>query len=123
MTPPNPRVLVVDDSPELRRFMELVLERAGIPAESAADGEAALERARESPPDVVVSDLRLPGIDGLETCRLMAEACGARTVLVSGAPIGPEMAGRVDAVLQKPFAPADLVARVRELAARSPGGP
>ena len=71
-------------------------------------GEAALERARGAPPDVVVTDLRLPGIDGLETCRRMAGICGARTVLVSGAPISAAMAGLVDAVLEKPFPPAAL---------------
>lgn len=123
LTPTAPRVLVVNDSAELRRFMVLVLERAGIVAEPAADGEAALERARGAPPDVVVTDLRLPGIDGLETCRRLAGICGARTVLVSGAPISAAMAGRVDAVLEKPFPPAALVARVRALAADGPRDP
>lgn len=120
LTPSEPRVLVVDDSAELRRFMVLVLERAGIHADSAPDGESAVTHARESPPDVVVTDFRLPGIDGLETCRLLREAHGARTVLVSGAPISPAAAALVDAVLEKPFRPASLVERVRELAARGP---
>lgn len=112
----QPRVLVVDDSPELLRFMVLVLERAGIAVDSAPDGESALACALQSPPDVVVTDYRLPGIDGLETCRLLREACGARTVLVSGSPIGGEMAALVDVVLEKPFGTADFVERVRALA-------
>lgn len=114
-------MLVVDDSPELRRFMVLVLQRAGIAADAVADGESAVAHAREAPPDVLVTDLRLPGIDGLETCRLVREACDARTVLVSGSPIGSEMAALVDAALEKPFVTADFVDRVRALAARDPG--
>lgn len=120
LTPTAPRVLVVDDSPELRRFMVLVLERAGMAAEPAADGEEAMERAVETPPDVVVTDYRLPGIDGLETCRRLRALCGARAVLVSGGSITPEMAARVDAVLEKPFSAADLVERVRALTPRAP---
>lgn len=116
----QPRVLVVDDSPELLRFMVLVLERAGIAADAAPDGETALECALLSPPAVVVTDYRLPGIDGLETCRLLREACGARTVLVSGSPVGAEVSGLVDAVLEKPFRSADLVERVRALAEARP---
>lgn len=116
-------MLVVDDSGELRRFMVLVLERAGMAAESASDGEEALERAALAPPDVLVTDFRLPGIDGLETSRRLREMCGARVVLVSGAPVGPEVADQVDAVLEKPFSAAALVERVRALGARPPAEP
>ncbi len=120
---PGPLVLVVDDSAELRRFMLLLLRRAGIAAEGAADGEEALRRAAAAPPDVLVTDLGLPGIDGMETRRRMRAICGARTLLVSGAPVTPGMMAEADAWLQKPFASADFVERVRELAARPPLGP
>ena len=123
LTPTDPRVLVVDDSEELRRFMVLVLERAGIAAESASDGEEALERAAVAPPDVLVTDFRLPGIDGLETSRRLREMCGARVVLVSGAPVRPEVARQGDAVLEKPFSPAAFVERVRALGALPPATP
>ncbi len=113
----GPRVLVVDDSDELRRFMTLVLERAGIAVEAAADGESALAMAGAAPPDVLVADRILPGIDGIEVCRRVRAVCGARTILASGAPRAPGDGDAVDAYLEKPFSPAELVERVRALAA------
>jgi DNA-binding response OmpR family regulator len=62
----------------------LALRRAGMRPEAVADGETALDRAREDTPDVVVIDLHLPGIDGLDTCARLGASCAARTVLVSG---------------------------------------
>jgi DNA-binding response OmpR family regulator len=108
----GPRVLVVEDSEELRRFPLMVLQRAGIEVEAVADGEEALARAGAAAPDVVVSDRNLPGIAGLETCRRVRELCGARTLLLSGTPRTDDAAAAADAYLEKPVPPADLVARV-----------
>lgn len=113
-------MLVVDDAAELRRLMVMVLTRAGIRADDAADGGAALARARENPPHVVVCDRMLPGMDGLEICRRLREEHGCRTILVSGAPLPPGMAERVDLYLQKPVPPAVLVEHVRALASAPP---
>ena len=118
----GPRVLVVDDSEELRLLMVIVLRRAGIAVDDAADGESALAKVAAAPPDVLVTDRMLPGIDGLEVCRRARALCGARTLLVSGAPPPAEGAEAVDAYMEKPFPPADLVARVRALAAEAPRG-
>jgi DNA-binding response OmpR family regulator len=114
------RVLVVDDSAEFRRFMVLLLSRAGFTTDTAADGEEAVRRARAEPPDVVVADLGLPGIDGLETVRRLRAVCGARALVVSGAVLTPAVTERADAAMEKPFISEDFLARVRELAVRPP---
>ncbi|MBJ7455773.1 MAG: response regulator [Thermoleophilia bacterium] len=116
----GPRVLVVDDSAEFRRYLQLLLARAGFTTDAAGDGEEAVRRAREEPPAVIVSDLGLPGIDGVETLRRLREVCGARTFLVSGALLAPAVAAQADAVMEKPFVAEEFIARVRELAARAP---
>src|SRR5262249_18455594 len=72
------------------------------------------------PPDVVVIDLGLPGIDGLTTVARLREFCDARTLLVSGTTSGPEARAQVDGCATKPLRPSELVERVRELAARPP---
>ncbi len=70
--PPNaPRVLVVDDSPSTRRFIGEILEGAGLRCETAADGEQAFRRVIENPPMLVVCDVSMPGISGIQFCRLL----------------------------------------------------
>ncbi|MEP7193056.1 MAG: response regulator, partial [Actinomycetota bacterium] len=76
MTPPPSsttstplRALVVDDEPSLVRAVAGYLEHDGFVVTTAADGEQALAAARRDPPDIVVLDLMLPGIDGIEVCR------------------------------------------------------
>ena len=74
------RVLVVDDDPTVAEVVLAYLRRDGFDAAHAADGIAALESARRVPPDLVVLDLMLPGIDGLEVCRrLRAERPSSRS--------------------------------------------
>jgi DNA-binding response OmpR family regulator len=63
------RVLVVDDDPKILSLLRRGLNFAGYVVDLAADGEEALVAARDRPPDVVVLDLMLPGVDGLEVCR------------------------------------------------------
>ena len=69
MTGTPVRALVVDDEPSLTRVVAGYLEHEGVVVTTAADGEQALAAARSDPPDVVVLDLMLPGIDGIEVCR------------------------------------------------------
>ena len=63
------RVLVVEDAPEFAQLLQSVFEREGFTVEVATDGPGAVERARVWQPDVVVLDLVLPGLDGIEVCR------------------------------------------------------
>jgi two-component system KDP operon response regulator KdpE len=65
------RILVVDDDPQIRRVMRVTLRAHGYEVDDATNGETALERLRERPADLVLLDMNMPGIGGLETCRAM----------------------------------------------------
>ena len=123
----KPRVLVVDDEDAIRRALERALELEGYVVEQASDGQEALERIGHSVPDLVVLDVLMPNIDGLETCRrvraleisvpvLMLTARDAVSDRVEGLDAG------ADDYLVKPFALAELLARVRALLRRSENG-
>ncbi|MFD2027429.1 response regulator transcription factor [Promicromonospora aerolata] len=118
------RVLVIDDDATVAQVVVAYLERAGVVAEHAADGPAALTAAATNPPDAVVLDLMLPGIDGLEVCRrlraaradlpvLMLTARGEEEDRVLGLQIG------ADDYVVKPFSPRELVLRVQSLLRRA----
>ena len=81
--PSRPHALVVDDEPRLVRLVSAYLEREGFSVSTAADGEDAIRRAHERPPDVVVLDLMLPGIDGIEVCRRIRTFSDAYIVMLS----------------------------------------
>jgi len=122
---PHWRVLVVDDEPDLVELMREVLEGAGFEVAGAESGAVALELLREARFDAVVSDLRMPDIDGAalwrEVCRLDA-ALASRMVFITGDTLSPAASDFLRetgcGVVDKPFAPAELVARVRALVAR-----
>ncbi len=112
------KVLVVDDEPTIGDVVSRYLERAGYETEVADNGNRALERAAASRPDVVVLDLMLPDIDGLEVMRLLRQQDRARTAIILLTARGEE-SDRViglrlgaDDYVVKPFSPAELVARV-----------
>jgi len=115
---------VIDDDATVAQVVVAYLERAGVVAEHAADGRAALVAAARNPPDAVVLDLMLPGIDGLEVCRrlratradlpvLMLTARGEEEDRVLGLQIG------ADDYVVKPFSPRELVLRVQSLLRRA----
>jgi two-component system, OmpR family, response regulator ResD len=111
-------VLVVDDEPTIAEVVSRYLERAGYRARVAADGPAALEAAAQQRPDLVVLDLMLPGVDGLEVMRRLREQDRDRIAVILLTARG-EASDRVvglrlgaDDYVVKPFSPAELVARV-----------
>jgi DNA-binding response OmpR family regulator len=121
-------VLVVDDDAGFRELVTGTLARAGYRANEAASGEEALEAARHERPDVVVLDVRLPGLSGHEVCRkLREEVEGSLPVLfVSGERVESydRVAGFLvggDDYLVKPFAPDELLERIRALVRRPAG--
>jgi len=111
-------VLVVDDEPTIGEVVSRYLERAGYDTRVAATGPAALAAAADSRPDLVVLDLMLPGIDGLEVMRRLRDHDRDRTAIILLTAKGEEsdrIAGLslgADDYVVKPFSPAELVARV-----------
>jgi len=119
------RILVVDDEDDILELVEYNLGRNGFDVQCVRTGEQALKAARTAPPDLVVLDLMLPGVDGLEVCRLlkkeprtghvpilMLTARGEEADVVRGLEQG------ADDYVTKPFSPRVLLARVRALLRR-----
>jgi len=110
--------LVVDDEPTIVEIVGRYLERAGYEAAGAADGFEALEQAAAERPDLVVLDLMLPGIDGIEVMRRLRELPGPPLAVILLTARGEESDRLVglrqgaDDYVVKPFSPAELVARV-----------
>jgi DNA-binding response OmpR family regulator len=117
------KILVVDDEPTLVATLKYNLEREKYEVITAADGGSAIEIARSSRPDLVLLDLMLPGMDGIEVCRvlrkdtdvpiLMLTAKGTEIDKVVGLEVG------ADDYLTKPFGMRELIARVKALLRRS----
>jgi len=119
------RVLVVDDDVKTVELVKLYLNRDGYRVLTAYDGVEALRLARESRPDLIVLDLMLPGIDGLEVCRtLRAESDVAIIMLTARTTDQDKLTGLelgADDYVTKPFSPRELAARVRAVLRRLPG--
>ena len=118
------RILVVDDDPMVATTVQRVLRPEGYEVEVALGGAQALEQARAQRPDLVVLDLMMPGIDGLEVCRQLRTE-GSLPILMLTARSGTVDRVRgldtgADDYLVKPFAYAELLARVRALLRRTP---
>jgi len=123
----RPRVLIVDDEPNIVLSLQFLLSREGYEIDIARDGESALEIAARTPPDLVVLDLMLPGLDGYEVCRrLRASPATAATKIVVVTARARE-AERVrgleegaDAYVTKPFSTRELIATVGSFLGRAP---
>ncbi len=117
------RVFVVEDDPDFRELVRDVLSRAGFDVEVAEDGFAALSHIRRSIPDLMVLDLRMPNLDGVEVLKLLRSTeVGSRipVVVTTGATVDATLRELASTVLQKPFAMADLVRAVSAFAPPSP---
>ncbi len=114
---------MVDDDPNISEVVARYLEREGYVVDVALDGDEALKKTRSHPPDLVVLDLMLPKVDGLEICRIlrsqssvaiiMLTAKGEETDKLVGLNLG------ADDYISKPFSPRELVARVKAVLRRS----
>jgi two-component system response regulator ResD len=117
-------VLVVDDEPTIVEIVARYLERAGFEAVQAMDGPEALRLAAQHRPDLVVLDLMLPGLDGIEVMRQLHERPGKRVAVILLTARGEESDRLVglrhgaDDYVVKPFSPAELVARVEAVMRR-----
>jgi len=122
---PRGSILVVDDEPTIGEVVSRYLERAGYEARVAGDGREALRLAGDHRPDLVVLDLMLPGMDGLEVMRRLRERDAMSVILLTAK---GETSDRViglrlgaDDYVVKPFSPAELVARVDAVLRRTEG--
>jgi DNA-binding response OmpR family regulator len=121
-SPAGLRALVVDDEPPLVKVVSSYLERQGFEVAATGDGERAVELARDFAPDVIVLDLMLPGIDGIEACRRIRSFSDAYIVMLTAR---VEEIDRIvglstgaDDYVTKPFSPGELMARVRAMLRR-----
>jgi DNA-binding response OmpR family regulator len=119
---PMRRILVVDDESSIREVLTHYLEAAGFAVIEAPDGATALRLAAMSPPDLVVLDVMLPGIDGMEVCRrLRAESAIPILMLTAKIEEDDKLAGfnlGADDYVTKPFSPREVVVRVQALLRR-----
>ena len=119
------RVLVVDDDVKTVELVKLYLNRDGYRVLTAYDGVEALRLAREGHPDLIVLDLMLPGIDGLEVCRTLRSESDVPIIMLTAKTTdqdkltGLELGA--DDYVTKPFSPRELAARVRAVLRRLPG--
>lgn len=124
----KPRILVVDDEPDTVELIEFNLKGAGYEVVTADDGAEALKKARSTPPDLILLDLMLPELDGLEVCKLLrrhSETAHIPIIMLTA------KAAEIDRVLglelgandyvTKPFSPRELVLRVKNLLSRRAG--
>ncbi len=119
------RILVVDDEPQIREVVKMYLERNGFRVSIASDGNAALAAYESQPPDLVLLDLMLPGMEGLEVFRrirakhstpiIMLTAKGEEVDRILGLELG------ADDYIVKPFSPREVVARVKTVLRRAAG--
>jgi len=120
-------ILVVDDEPRIGEICRDYLQRAGFKVITASSGEDALSLARARRPDLIVLDLRLPGMDGLDVTRALRKQSNVPIIMLtarveeSDKLIGLELGA--DDYLTKPFSPRELVARVRAVFRRIDIGP
>jgi two-component system, OmpR family, response regulator len=118
-----PTVLVVDDDPHIRQLLVFALEKAGLTAREAEDGEAALASVEQSPPDLVVLDINMPKLDGLEVCRRLRARGDLPILFLSSRDdeidrvLGIELGG--DDYVVKPFSPREVTARVQAILRRA----
>ncbi|HEY7994415.1 MAG: response regulator transcription factor [Candidatus Eremiobacterales bacterium] len=121
----RPRVVIADDDPDIRRLVEMTVTNAGCDVTVASDGEEALERVRESKPDLVILDVLMPRMDGWEVARALKSDPATREVPVMFLTSrGQEHdvlegfdSGAVDYMV-KPFSPRELQVRVRAVLAK-----
>jgi two-component system OmpR family response regulator len=120
------KILIADDEPNIREVISFALERAGFAIATARNGVEALQQVRRSPPDLIILDIGMPEMDGLEVCRQIRKASEVPILFLSARDeeidrvLGLEIGG--DDYVTKPFSARELVARVNVILKRARGG-
>jgi DNA-binding response OmpR family regulator len=119
------RILVVDDDANASRLVKLYLQKDGYSVMVAADGREALEIARDKKPDLIVLDLMMPHVDGLEVCRRLRQESDVPIIMLTARTTDADKLTGLDMgaddYVTKPFSPGELAARVRAVLRRLPG--
>ena len=119
----RPRILVVEDDPRTSASVALYLRHGGYDVAIAASGTEALEEVARTPPDLLVLDLMLPGIDGLDVCRTLRERSDVPIIMLTARSIEEDrlrgLEAGADDYVTKPFSPRELVARVQAVLRRA----
>ena len=117
------RILVVEDDERIRSSMRLALEDEGYTVDDVASGEEAVARFAEDPPELVLIDLMLPGIDGFETCRTLRRQSTVPVIMVTARSDTHDVVAGLEAgaddYVTKPFVAKELAARIRALLRRA----
>ncbi len=128
----NKRILVAEDEPDVLNLVTINLKNAGFTVAQAENGIAALQQARETPPSLVVLDLMLPGLSGLEVCKVLKKEPVTAQVPIIMLTAKAEEVDRIvglelgaDDYITKPFSPRELVLRIQSVLRRvsAPEGP
>jgi two-component system, OmpR family, KDP operon response regulator KdpE len=118
------KILIVDDEPQIRRVMRTTLVARGYVVSTARSGEEALEKVREERFDLVLLDINMPGIGGMETCRIIRSQSDIPIVILSIRNAEKEKVEALDAgaddYVTKPFSMPELLARIRAALRRAP---
>jgi two-component system KDP operon response regulator KdpE len=118
------RILVVDDEPQIRRVMRVTLTAQGYVVTDARSGEEALEKTRQDRPDLILLDMNMPGMGGLETCRNIRATSDAAIIMLTVRDSEADKVQSLDAgaddYISKPFNTNELLARIRAALRRLP---
>ena len=121
------RILIVDDDPQIRRVMRTTLIAQGYEAADAKSGEEAIEKFRENKYDLILLDMNMGGMDGIETCREIRSGSDVAIVMLTVRDAEKDKIAALDAgaddYVTKPFSAPELMARVRAALRRLPNGP
>lgn len=119
---PATKIMIVDDEPQARRVLRTALISQGFEVTDARDGEEALEILRHEAPDVILLDLKMPGIGGIQTCREIRERSEVPIIVVSGLKTEEEKVEALecgaDDYITKPVSVAEMVARIHAVSRR-----
>jgi len=120
------KILLVDDEPDILEFLSYNLKKEGYTVYTASDGAAAVKLAREAHPSLVVLDVMMPGMDGMETCRLLRETPGLEHVVIAFLTARSEDYSQIagfesgaDDYISKPIRPRVLISRIQALLRRT----
>ena len=121
----NGSVLIVEDDTRIANWVKVYFERAGFLAEVAQDGETGLDLAREMAPDLVILDLTLPRLDGVELCRILRRESEVPIIMLTAREAHADriigLDSGADDYIVKPFAPEEVIARAQAVLRRVKG--